>query len=72
MDEKYLEQAARQEQHQRDASVRTVQRALGRKGQPECAGCGEAIPLQRRSAVPSAIRCIQCQSAFEKSKGLGL
>ena len=72
MDEKYLEQAARLEQTQRDASVRSVQRELAHKGQSDCAGCGEAIPLQRRTAVPSAIRCIQCQSAFERSKGLGL
>ena len=72
MDEKYLEQAARLEQHQRDASVRSVQRQLGRKGQPDCAGCGEAIPLQRRTAVPSATRCIVCQSSFERLKGLGL
>ena len=72
MDEKYLEQAARLEQYQRDANVRSVQRQLGRKGQPDCAGCGETIPPQRRTAVPSAIRCIQCQTAFERSKGLGL
>ena len=72
MDEKYLEQAARLEQYQRDANVRSVQRELAHKGQADCAGCGEAIPLQRRTAVPSAIRCIQCQSAFERSKGLGL
>lgn len=72
MDEKYLEQAARLEQYQRDANVRSVQQQLGRKGQPDCAGCGEAIPLPRRTAVPSAVRCIQCQSAFERLKGLGL
>jgi phage/conjugal plasmid C-4 type zinc finger TraR family protein len=72
VDEKYLEQAARLEQTQRDTSVRSAQRQLGRKGQPDCAGCGEAIPPQRRTAVPSAIRCIQCQSAFERLKGLGL
>lgn len=72
MDEKYLEQAARLEQTQRDASLRSVQRTLSRKGQPDCAGCGEAIPPQRRSAVPSAIRCWKCQSTFEFQKGLGL
>lgn len=72
MDEKYLEQAERLEQTQRDASVRSAQRALAHKGQADCAGCGEAIPVQRRQAVPSATRCVKCQSSFEFQKGLGL
>ena len=72
MDEKYLEQAARLEQHQRDASVRNAQQALARQGQADCAGCGEAIAPQRRTAVPSATRCMACQSCFERLKGLGL
>ena len=72
MDEKYLEQAERLEQTQRDASVRSAQRQLAHKGQADCAGCGEAIPLKRRAAVPSATRCMVCQSSFERLKGLGL
>ena len=72
MDEKYLEQAARLEQYLRDANVRSVQQQLGRKGQADCAGCGEAIPAERRQALPSANRCVRCQSNFEFQKGLGL
>ena len=72
MDEKYLEQAARLEQYQRDANVRTVQQQLGGKGQADCLSCGEAIPAERRQALPSANRCWKCQSSFEFQKGLGL
>jgi phage/conjugal plasmid C-4 type zinc finger TraR family protein len=72
MDEKYLEQAARLEQYQRDANVRSVQQKLTGAGQADCLTCGDAIPCDRRQAVPSANRCLSCQSKFEFRKGLGL
>lgn len=72
MDEKYFEQATRLEQHQRDALVHEVRARLAGKGQSECAACGEAIPAERRQALPGAIRCVACQATFEFAKGLGL
>jgi len=33
-----------------------------------CADCGAEIPLERRRAVPSAIRCVVCQAYFERIK----
>ena len=72
MDEKYLEQASKLEETRREAQVRDVQARLQGKGQSDCKSCGEPIPCDRREAMPGAIRCIRCQSIFERLKGLGL
>ncbi len=40
--------------------------ALGRAGSGICADCGEAIPAARRRALPSAIRCVDCQAWHER------
>lgn len=39
--------------------------ALERAGTRECADCGIEIPEERRRALPSAIRCIECQGWAE-------
>ena len=31
-----------------------------------CEGCGEAIPLARRVAVPGCQRCVDCQQLRER------
>ena len=72
MDEKYLEQASKLEQSQRDACIQTAHNAMTQPGQADCEGCGAPIPTQRRVAMPSAIRCVRCQQNFEFKKGLGL
>ncbi|HEV8552718.1 MAG TPA: TraR/DksA C4-type zinc finger protein [Casimicrobiaceae bacterium] len=33
-----------------------------------CVDCEDAIPSDRLVAIPSAIRCVSCQNAFEKCK----
>jgi phage/conjugal plasmid C-4 type zinc finger TraR family protein len=71
VDEKYLEQASRQEEKQREAAMRNVQARLEGDGQSDCKDCGEPIPCDRREAVPGANRCIKCQSTFECLKGWG-
>jgi phage/conjugal plasmid C-4 type zinc finger TraR family protein len=32
----------------------------------DCTDCGESIPLARRIAVQGCLRCIHCQSVFER------
>jgi RNA polymerase-binding transcription factor DksA len=32
-----------------------------------CVDCGGAIPFERLQAQPTALRCIACQSAYEKT-----
>lgn len=40
--------------------------ALDAPGNSLCADCCEPIPLERRRALPSAIRCIGCQAWAER------
>ncbi|WP_080966606.1 TraR/DksA family transcriptional regulator [Variovorax paradoxus] len=67
MDEKFLEQASDLEQARRDEALRLFRaRAQGGPGRDDCKDCGEDIPPARRVAAPSAIRCIACQTIFER------
>lgn len=34
----------------------------------ECIDCGEDIPEERKLKIPSAERCVFCQSLYEKRK----
>jgi phage/conjugal plasmid C-4 type zinc finger TraR family protein len=36
-----------------------------RPGRSHCIDCEEQIPVRRREANPRAVRCIDCQRAFE-------
>lgn len=69
MDEKYHEQAANLEQERRDEALRLSRNSLQGKGKSRCEDCKEPIPRERRKAAPNAIRCIACQTIFEKHKG---
>lgn len=40
--------------------------ALDAPGNEICADCGEPIPMDRRRAMPNAIRCIDCQAFAER------
>lgn len=40
--------------------------ALDAPGNDLCLDCGEEIPETRRRAMPSAIRCIECQAWVEQ------
>lgn len=40
--------------------------ALDAPGNEICADCGLEIPESRRRALPSAIRCIECQAWVER------
>lgn len=69
MDEKYHEQAAALEQARRDDGLQAARCNLQGKGKARCEDCIEPIPRERRKASPNAIRCISCQTIFEKRKG---
>lgn len=38
-------------------------------GANECEDCGEEISRKRREAIPSATRCIRCQTKWELKYG---
>ncbi len=62
MDEKYLEQASAITEHLIADGSTAISRALSGNGQTDCDDCGELIAPARRKAMPSAIRCIDCQT----------
>lgn len=66
MDEKYLEQAQALEMHARAAALYRSAEALAGSGQADCEDCARPIPPARRAVAPGAIRCIQCQTLFER------
>lgn len=41
--------------------------ALDEPGTDLCADCRDPIPVERRRALPSAVRCITCQGFFERA-----
>jgi len=61
-----LELADLRAEQERERGIKAAQQALLQEGRDDCAGCGAEIEAQRREALPSARRCIECQTAFEK------
>lgn len=57
--------AAMIEQAQADRIAR-IRAELHHPGEEDCIDCGQPIPSRRRAAMPSAERCIHCQTKFEK------
>lgn len=58
------------EQASRDADIFLVQKSMAHDGTNECVDCGCDIWLERKKAMPSATRCIDCQTDFERQKKL--
>lgn len=57
----------------KDVIIPQLERALEkvREGSHgECDDCPEAIPERRLKASPGAIRCLSCQTKFEKSRAV--
>ena len=50
---------------ERDRQIQRTRESLALKGDDYCQDCGEEIPPARRAALPSATRCMPCQSAHE-------
>lgn len=61
-----LERASFESDYYLNEQVRQV---IWQMAQPnyddDCADCGKPIGAKRKSAMPSAIRCIACQHLFE-------
>lgn len=54
---------------ERQAGIRRLQAALERDGSRDCQDCDNEIEPARREAMPSATRCIACQTRFEQRNG---
>lgn len=49
-----------------NVAVSAARAALAGPGDEICADCGGEIPRERRIAMPSAIRCVECQAFAER------
>lgn len=61
-----LDQAAEQTRRSSEAGIARIRAQLDGAGSAECDDCGEDIPAARRKAMPSARRCVTCQSKLER------
>lgn len=50
---------------ERESGINAASRALCGHGFTHCIECGEPIDGRRREALPSAKRCVECQTAIE-------
>lgn len=64
--ERHLEAAEEFEAEERGRRVARIRRSLRDAGEDECVDCGEPIDVARRMALPSARRCIDCQTVRER------
>lgn len=68
MSERDFDLAAERSEQERDAGIADARIALSQPGSANCHNCGEPISEGRRRAVPSARRCIKCQTILENEK----
>lgn len=70
MDENQIEGAIQAESAALAATVRNAQAAVRPLENPveDCEECGGEIPEARRRAAPHAVRCIDCQTEFERRR----
>lgn len=62
-----LEAAEAFEEQERQRRIQQISAGLKRPGESECTDCGEVIDPRRRAAMPSARRCLACQTSSERS-----
>lgn len=64
--ERHIEAADAMVRMEQDQAIARIRAELSAEGEEDCIDCGKAIAAARRAAMPSAERCITCQTAFEK------
>lgn len=67
--ERELEAATEAEEGQRGRAIARAKAALAGDGADMCQDCDQPIPAARRAALPSATRCVGCQTAYERPGG---
>ena len=65
--ERQIEAAGAVVQLERDEAIARIHAELSTPGAEDCIDCGQPIPARRRAAMPSAVRCIACQSHHERA-----
>ncbi len=61
-------EATREEHNAQALKIHIMRKNSGMSQFPTnyCVDCWELIPAERKAAYPDAIRCVGCQSKFEK------
>ncbi|WP_370633414.1 TraR/DksA C4-type zinc finger protein [Nitratireductor sp. B36] len=54
---------------ERDAGISRARAAVNARGRTFCVDCDEPISSARRQAMPSADRCLACQTKKERQRG---
>ncbi|MCM0751935.1 molecular chaperone DnaK [Brucella pseudogrignonensis] len=55
-------------EQEREAGISAAQNALQQNGFTVCISCGDDIDIERREALPSARRCLDCQERLERQQ----
>ncbi|MES5046499.1 TraR/DksA C4-type zinc finger protein [Rhizobium nepotum] len=63
-----FEQADLRAEQEREAAIADASRTLRSPGTIQCEDCPNDIPRERRTALPSATRCIRCQTRHEQKQ----
>lgn len=50
------------------AQVRRIQQSLRGHGRLTCIDCDEQIDAERRTVLPSALRCLECEDRRERRR----
>lgn len=67
--ERDIESSERMVDAERDGAIARARAELDGDGEEDCIDCGNPIDVARRLALPSAVRCVECQSAYERKRG---
>lgn len=52
---------------QNERAIAGIRAGLAGEGSADCIDCGDPIEKERRAAMPSAKRCVECQRASERN-----
>ena len=67
-DERAIETSEATDRRLSEGAIARIRGALAAEGEDFCVECDEPIPAARRAALPSAERCIGCQTIFEGAR----
>ena len=62
----FFDVASQVEMEERDAAIAKARGRIAGVGRATCSDCDDVIPQERRRAIPSCTRCVDCQERFEK------
>lgn len=66
VNERYVELAEAAVANQSARAIGDIRNRLSAQGSDDCVDCGDEIEPKRRAALPSAVRCVDCQGIFEQ------